>query len=343
MTSTATSSARAASPGRPLSPGTVHRIHVVLHRAMAQALRWEWVWINPASNAKPPKYRPADIRPPSPEQVGALLGAVHETDPAFATFLRLAVTTGARRSQLLDLRWHDVDLDRAALSFTRAQVEGPHGPVLASTKTGTYRVELDGSTLASLRTHREMTAPDSDALVFARPDGTPWLPNYVTKRFIVARTKAELPHFRLHDLRHVMAPPRCSPPVYRSPPSRNGSATPERRRPSTCTRTRYRAATEPQRTRSRRSSDREEATSHAPGAGGRAPVRPAIPSDVMRLGRSTPAQCTGSCSLASLLVDARYPCSPTQDTPSWRQCSGGRSPMRLVLSGTRRGRRWCRR
>lgn len=46
-----------------------------------------------------------------------------------------------------------------------------------------------------------------DAFVFAlRPGGTkPWLPNWLTKRFIAARRGAGLPHFRLHDLRHFMA------------------------------------------------------------------------------------------------------------------------------------------
>lgn len=33
----------------------------------------------------------------------------------------------------------------------------------------------------------------------------PWLPNWVTKRFIDLRTEAGLVHFRLHDLRHFMA------------------------------------------------------------------------------------------------------------------------------------------
>jgi integrase len=39
---------------RPLSPGTVHRVHVVLHRALTQAVRWEWIWLNPAAQASPP-------------------------------------------------------------------------------------------------------------------------------------------------------------------------------------------------------------------------------------------------------------------------------------------------
>jgi integrase len=46
----------------------------------------------------------------------------------------------------------------------------------------------------------------ANALVFSsRPDGAkPWLPNWVTKRFIAARRAAGLPHVRLHDLRHFM-------------------------------------------------------------------------------------------------------------------------------------------
>lgn len=162
--------------------------------------------INPASNAKPPRYRPADIRPPSPEQVAGLLAVVQRDDPAFATFLRLAATTGARRSQLLALRWSDVDLDRGALSFTRALVEGPDGPVLTPTKTGrTYRVELDQATVGIITAHRSQVDGTGDAFVFSHADGRPWLPNHVTKRFIAARTKAGLGPFRLHDLRHFMA------------------------------------------------------------------------------------------------------------------------------------------
>lgn len=98
-----------------------------------------------------------------------------------------------------------MDLDRGALSFTRALVEGPSGPVLVPTKTGrTYRVELDGASVEILRAHRPR-AFDGDAFVFSRPDGRPWLPNHVTKRFIAARSRAGLGHFRLHDLRHFMA------------------------------------------------------------------------------------------------------------------------------------------
>jgi integrase len=203
--------------GRSLAPGTVARVHGVLHRALAQAVRWDWIWMNPASNATPPRVPPADIRPPSPQHVAALLEWARRRDPPLFCFLRLAVSTGARRSQLLALRWGDVDEEWTAVAFTRALVVGPNGPELRSTKTHrTYRVELDTETFDVLMTHRSEAEArarlaggelPSGAFVFSLcPDGSkPWLPNWLTKRFISARRAAGLPHFRLHDLRHFMA------------------------------------------------------------------------------------------------------------------------------------------
>ncbi len=129
---------------RPLAPGTVQRTHVVLHRALAQAVRWNWTWVNPASQSSPPRAEPPEIRPPSPEAVTNLLSYVTLRDRAFHLFLVLAATTGARRGELLALRWTDVDLVTNTVSFQRSLVEGAGGPVLASTKTRrSHRVALD--------------------------------------------------------------------------------------------------------------------------------------------------------------------------------------------------------
>jgi integrase len=203
---------------RPLAPGSVARVHGVLHRALAQAVRWEWIWLNPASNACPPRVPPAEIRPPSPKQVATLLEAVRKDDPPLFCFLRLAASTGARRGQLLALRWHAIDWEGGAIAFTRALVQGPHGPELRPTKTHrTHRTDLDGGTLAVLEEHRArvevwarkmgMAAlPPSAFLFSSEPDGSrPWRPNWVTKRFIASRRAAGLAPFRLHDLRHFVA------------------------------------------------------------------------------------------------------------------------------------------
>lgn len=123
------------------------------------------------------------------------------------------MSTGARRSQLLALRWRDVDFDHGALSFTRAAVTGHNGVELRPTKTyRTYRVEIDHDTLAVLADYhpswidRTAICRETASCSARRPTGSrPWLPNRVTKQFIAARRQAGLDHFRLHDLRHFMA------------------------------------------------------------------------------------------------------------------------------------------
>jgi integrase len=199
--------------GKPLAVGTVRRIHSALHAALAQAQRWSWVFENVADQATPPRDEPAEMRPPTPEQVAQLLEYVAR-DRALHLYLTLAATTGARRGQLLALRWIDVDLVGGSLSIQRSLVEGPDGPLLVPTKTRrSYRVALDAASHELLRRHYLAMSTDGgergneNRFVFSSDEaGTrPWSPNFVTKRFIRVRRAAGLDHFRLHDLRHFMA------------------------------------------------------------------------------------------------------------------------------------------
>lgn len=199
--------------GGPLTPGSVRRIHGVLHRALEQAMRWEWIWSNPAASASPPRTEPVEMRPPTPKQVGELLDHVKADHPLLHLFLIVAATTGARRGQLLALKWADVDFEHDSLSFQRAWVEGRNGPVLAPTKTRrSHRVALDPYTQHLLEEQWDRISAVAigdleGAFVFShQPLGDrPWNPNWVTKQFIKHRRAAGIEHFRLHDLRHFMA------------------------------------------------------------------------------------------------------------------------------------------
>jgi integrase len=119
---------------------------------------WSWVFENVADHATPPRDEPAEMRPPTPAQVAQLLEFVAR-DPALHLYLTLAATTGARRGQLLALRWIDVDLVGGSLSIQRSLVEGPDGPLLVPTKTRrSYRVALDAASLELHRRHHQATS-----------------------------------------------------------------------------------------------------------------------------------------------------------------------------------------
>ena len=90
--------------GRPLSPATVRRVHVIVRRALGQGVKWGWLGVNPASASTPPRVTTAEIAPPSSGQVAALLRRAADSDPALACFLMLSAATGARRSEVAALR-----------------------------------------------------------------------------------------------------------------------------------------------------------------------------------------------------------------------------------------------
>lgn len=124
-------------------------------------------------------------------------------------FLVPAAVTGARRAQLLGLRWHNIDFEHGRISFCAGWVEGPEGPTLAATKTKrSHMVDVDADSFCVLIDHAAAAAGTAprDGFVFSDDNGTTaWKPNRVTHTFLRYRRAAGLRPFRLHDLRHFMA------------------------------------------------------------------------------------------------------------------------------------------
>jgi integrase len=205
--------------GQALSPASVRRTHIILHAAFEQAVRWGLVATNPADAATPPSLPPGRITPPRPKDLTKAMKLVDEYDVDFAMYVRLAATTGARRSQLVALRWSDVDLRAKTITFARAIVHGGTdvGLVERGTKTGLiWKVALATSTTQRLKDYRGLcreraaaigTTLAKDGFIFAKePDGSvSWRPDGVTWRWGRLRTKAGLDGVRLHDLRHYVA------------------------------------------------------------------------------------------------------------------------------------------
>jgi integrase len=96
----------------------------MLRRALQQGVRWGWVHANPAAVASPPRVLAATITPPKPVDVARLYRLADRVDPDLAVFLVVAASTGARRSELIALRWSDVDLSNRRVRIDRGIVLG---------------------------------------------------------------------------------------------------------------------------------------------------------------------------------------------------------------------------
>lgn len=217
--------------GTGLSPRTVSYVHAVLRKAFADAVLVEQVIpSNPVERAKRPRRRPAE---PGDVWTAAQLRTflkVAQTHRLFA-FFHLAAYTGARRGELLNLRWRDVDLDNASVHIKGSAAFIAGKRIEGTTKSGRTRVvSIDAGTVDVLRAHRKRQLADklkvgkswkgaekeSDGFVFTTGWGEPVHPDTVSSLMTSliklhnepkdGTPPAEpLPHARLHDLRHIHA------------------------------------------------------------------------------------------------------------------------------------------
>ena len=148
----------------PYAPATIRRVHGIIRRALTQGVRWGWITHNPAIDASPPRVPMKELKPPDPDQVVRLFHLAQESDPELATFIMLAASSGARRGELLALRWSDIDLDRGRLSIERGIVRVGDDLIEQGTKTHqSRRISLDAGTVAALRAHEEQMTERAQA------------------------------------------------------------------------------------------------------------------------------------------------------------------------------------
>jgi integrase len=203
-------------PGWPVSASAVREVHSVLSGAFKQAVVWGWTTHNPAKLATPPAAGRAEVAPPDVQGVARLLSAAMDQDPELGLFLRLAVVLGARRSELIALKWRVVDLAAGEVLIASGVVRVAGQPLIdKDTKThAKRRVAVGAETVELVKAHRARQAAAAlaagttlppEAYVFARsPDGRAAIsPDGISHRFQELAAQLGV-RARLHDLRHFM-------------------------------------------------------------------------------------------------------------------------------------------
>jgi integrase len=205
--------------GKPLSPTSVQYVHAILGRVFEDARLDGLLVTNPVRGARRPTRHPDEVELDdipavwTPAQAARFLAFVD--DHELRALWHLALGTGARRGELLGLRWQDVDLDEGRICIQRALSVVDGVPRLLATKTAKRRtLSVAESVVAALRCHKRMQQRwhrdaadwrDRWGLVFTDEVGAPVDPMRVTKAFRALVANAPVPVIRLHDLRHFHA------------------------------------------------------------------------------------------------------------------------------------------
>jgi integrase len=198
-----------------LSGSTVHKMHDILRRGLAQAVKWHLVPRNAAEAATPPRPDPKEMQALSVDEARRLLESAGE-DRLEALYV-LAIHTGMRQGELLALSWQDVDLENAVASVRRTLTRSGGKVVFGKPKTKKSRrsIRLTPQAVEALRVHLKRQLQDIEilgdryqdqGLVFTTNTGAPINPSNLGQRSFASLLKrAGLPHMRFHDLRHTCA------------------------------------------------------------------------------------------------------------------------------------------
>ena len=198
---------------RGLSARTIRYTHSVLRSAMRQAIRWRLLAEDPTNGAQLPRQQRPELRVLTAEQSRLFLEAAMQTPygPVFA----VALTTAARPSEYLALKWHDINWERGTVSIARTLEKVSGGWRFAETKRARSRrvIKLQGWVLELLRNLSAKTNPKSAGrgslgmadLIFTTPPGRPIDSDELAKKFKSILEQVGLPIIRLYDLRHTGA------------------------------------------------------------------------------------------------------------------------------------------
>ncbi len=197
------------------APRTVAHCRAAMSSCWKLAVRMRVVPTNVVRDTEAPKKVRPELRTPNADELRALLGVVEDTiwEPA----VLLSVRTGARRGEVLAVRWCDVDFDKAQLSIVASLQRSLNGGMVRmdpKTKQSTRTIPLDRDTVTRLRKLRMQQASRLLALGIRVTDetpvcddgtGAPINPERYSKAWGPIAVRAGCPGVRLHDCRHGVA------------------------------------------------------------------------------------------------------------------------------------------
>lgn len=183
--------------GRPTQrkrgPATVNRYMGSLHHAFSVAVNeWEWLEQHPMRKLGKLREPRGRVRYLSDDERARFLEICRQSNSTnLYTIVVMALSTGARRSEIMYLRWRDVDFARQMIT-------------LHETKNGERRaLPLTGLAYQLIRQRCDDLQPDKNAFVFeGEVSGEP---ANIQSSWNTAVALARLDDFRFHDLRHSAA------------------------------------------------------------------------------------------------------------------------------------------
>jgi integrase len=171
---------------RPYKPATINRELICLSAIFREAVKRQYVSINPVRGVKLLPMDNKIVRYLSDDEEMALLGACNV---GLRPIVICALHTGMRKGEILKLTWDDVDLDQRLIRVQHTKSR--------RTRYIPINTVLYGE-LKALPTYKGVP------FVFVNPDTEDqWCDEKIAWKYAIRKSKVK--NFRFHDLRHTFA------------------------------------------------------------------------------------------------------------------------------------------
>jgi integrase len=151
---------------------TILVMHTIINHSLDMAVKAGALLSNPAQLVSPPRYSSPEMDFYSEHEITQLLLAVKGT--SLEALIHLAITTGMRQSELLALKWSDVDWDRNTITVQRQlrrNYEDHNYFSSLKTQAGKRTISLGNNTIQKLIEHHKSQKNEIERM------GNQWVDN----------------------------------------------------------------------------------------------------------------------------------------------------------------------
>ncbi|MBI4972441.1 MAG: site-specific integrase [Candidatus Omnitrophica bacterium] len=170
---------------------TINREFAMLSKACSLAWkRWEWVKENPCNKiSRLPEHNKIERYLTAEEEVRLLKQSEGYLNGDLEDIVTLALNTGMRQGEILNLKWKDVDFFRKTLTVVKTK--NKEVKTIPMTDT-TFKVLFEKSKVITM-----------SGYIFATTNDTPIRARNLMREWYKVLNKAGIEDFRFHDLRHT--------------------------------------------------------------------------------------------------------------------------------------------
>lgn len=199
-----------------LSPRYIEYVSTILYGALEAARKWNVIDVNPLSDVERPRPRKVTYPTWSRDEAQQCLSTALLTNLRMYTIISTAFKTGARRGEVLSLKWSDIDFENKEINIERSLVYDKKGFRFNTpkTKSSVRKIKIGDSLISDLKRwkahqnelkmiHRRIFVEHD--LVFTTETGKPIYPRTMTFMFNQVIKEAGVQKIRFHDLRHTHA------------------------------------------------------------------------------------------------------------------------------------------